>query len=123
MIQVTDAEFDRVVETALAGIPEELRKYLENVVVEVHERPSRKLLEEHEAADDLLGLYAGHPLVEPTLELPAREPDRIYLFKANLCEACDEVDELEEEIRVTVLHEVGHHFGLDEDQLADLGYD
>ncbi len=124
MIQPSEAEFDRAVEQALAEIPAEFRPYLENVMIEVRSRPDRELLEAHEAPEGLLGLYVGVPLEEKGPEMaPLPMPDRIYIFHDNLCAACDSWDELVDEIRVTVLHEIGHHFGLDEDRLTELGYD
>lgn len=123
MIHPTRAEFDRAVEQALAEIPEEFQPYLENVVVEVHDRPARAFLREHDVPGDLLGLYVGVPLEEKGPELaPLPMPDRIFIFADNLCRISRSWDDLVDQIRVTVLHEVGHHFGLDEDRLEELGY-
>ena len=124
MIHVSDAEFDRAVQEALDEIPEEFRPYLDNVVIEVRLRPDAALLEEYQETDDLLGLYVGVPLEDkgPGHSGPPL-PDRVLIFRDNLCAMCATVDELVDEIRVTVLHEIGHHFGLDEDRLAELGYD
>lgn len=124
MIHVSDAEFDRAVQAALASIPEEFRPYLENVVVEVRPRPDAALLKEYDETDDLLGLYVGVPLENKGPErVGAPLPDRILIFRDNLCAMCETHAELIDEIRVTVLHEIGHHFGLDEDRLAELGYE
>ncbi len=124
MIPCSAAEFDRAVEQALAAVPDEFRPYLENVVVEVRGRPDRKLMREHDVPDDLLGLYVGVPLEEKGPDLaPSPLPDRILIFRDNLCEMCAAWDELVDEIRITVLHEIGHHFGLDEDRLEELGYE
>jgi len=124
MIHVSDIEFDRAVQEALEAIPEEFRPYLDNVVVEVRARPDATLLEEYEETDDLLGLYVGVPLEDKG---PAHSgtpvPDRVLIFRDNLCAICATREELTEEIRITVLHEIGHHFGLDEDRLAQFGYD
>jgi predicted Zn-dependent protease with MMP-like domain len=123
MIRISDAEFDRVAEEALAEIPEEFQQYLENVVIEVRPRPDAALLRQHEVPPDVLGLYIGRPLEEQGPEMMhAAMPDRILIFRDNLRRACRTRAELIEEIRVTVLHEIGHHFGLDEDRLEDLGY-
>ncbi|MEW6199476.1 MAG: metallopeptidase family protein [Planctomycetota bacterium] len=124
MIRVSERDFDRAVEQALAEIPDEFQPYLENVVVEVRRRPDAKLMREHDVPADLLGLYVGVPLEEKGPELaPTPMPDRILIFHDNLCGMCSSWDELVDEIRVTVLHEIGHHFGLDEDRLSELGYD
>jgi predicted Zn-dependent protease with MMP-like domain len=124
MIHVSDAEFDQAVQAALDDVPDDFRTYLENVMIEVRPRPDAALLEEYEETDDLLGLYVGVPLEEKGPErAPTPLPDRILIFRDNLCAMCATWEELVEEIRVTVLHEIGHHFGLDEDRLAELGYD
>jgi predicted Zn-dependent protease with MMP-like domain len=124
MIHVSDAEFDRAVKAALDELPDEFRPYLENVVVEVRARPDAALLEAYDETDDLLGLYVGVPLEEKGPERAgAPLPDRVAVFRDNLCALCETYEELIEEIRITVLHEIGHHFGLDEDRLAELGYE
>lgn len=124
MIHVSSADFDRAVEQALADVPDEFQPYLENVLVEVRPRPDAKLLREYDVPDDLLGLYVGVPLEEKGPELaPTPMPDRILIFRDTLCEMCQSWDELVDEIRITVLHEIGHYFGLDEERLGELGYD
>ena len=124
MIHVSDADFDRAVQAALDSLPDDFRPYLENVLIEVQPRPDAALLEEYQETDDLLGIYVGVPLEEKGPErAPTPLPDRILVFRENLCAMCQSWEELVDEIRVTVLHEIGHHFGLDEDRLADLGYD
>lgn len=124
MIAISHANFDRAVKEALDSIPDEFRPYLENVIVEVRGRPDAKLMREYDVPDDILGLYVGVPLDEKGPDLaPLPMPDRVLIFRDNLCEMCDSRAELVDEIRITVLHEIGHHFGLDEDRLADLGYD
>ncbi len=124
MIAISPANFDRAVQEALDSIPDEFRPYLENVIVEVRDRPDAKLMREYDVPDDILGLYVGVPLEEKGPDrAPLPLPDRVLIFRDNLCEMCDSRAELVDEIRITVLHEIGHHFGLDEDRLADLGYD
>ncbi|MBU0616949.1 MAG: metallopeptidase family protein [Planctomycetes bacterium] len=124
MIHVSDADFDRAVQAALDSLPDDFRPYLENVLIEVQPRPDAALLEEYQETDDLLGIYVGVPLEEKGPErAPTPLPDRILIFRENLCAMCESWEELVDEIRVTVLHEIGHLFGLDEDRLADLGYD
>jgi predicted Zn-dependent protease with MMP-like domain len=124
MIHISDRDFDRAAERALAAIPAEFRPHLENVLVVVRPRPDRKLMREYDVPDDILGLYVGCPLDEKFADqAPASLPDQIFIFRDNLCEMCETREELIDEIRITVLHEVGHHLGMDEDRLADLGYD
>ncbi len=122
MIQLSDRQFDEAVSAALRSVPREFREYLENVVVEVRDLPDRALMREHDVPDDILGLYVGCPLEDRGIEGPPLLPDRIYIFRRNLLEMCESRDELVDEIRVTVLHEIGHHFGMDEDRLEELGY-
>lgn len=124
MISISDAEFDRAVEQALDGVPPEFKPYLENVLIEVVDRPTMQLMREQDVPDDLLGLYVGCPVGEKALDAGFDQvlPDRILIFRHNLRDMCETRGELIDEIRITVLHEIGHHFGLDEDQLEDLGY-
>ena len=124
MIQLSDSEFDRTVQQALADVPEQFAPYLENLRIEVWDRPDEKLCRTEDVPDDLLGLYVGCPLEDKLLQNAGPlQPDRILIFRDNLCQACETREELISEIRVTVLHEIGHHFGLDEDRLEELGYD
>lgn len=124
MIHASHADFDRAVEQALTEVPDEFQPYLENVVIEVRGRPDRALMREHDIPDDVLGFYVGVPLEDKGIDaLPLPLPDRILIFRDNLCEMCESWDELVDEIRITVLHEIGHHFGLDEDRLEELGYE
>jgi predicted Zn-dependent protease with MMP-like domain len=122
MISISDADFDLAVQAALDAIPDEFHRHLDNVIIEVRDRPDAALLVEHEVPEDLLGLYVGVPLEDKSVDLGGL-PDRVLVFRDNLCEMCETRDELIHEIRVTVLHEIGHHFGLDEDRLAELGYE
>lgn len=122
MIHLSARQFDQAVADALASIPQSFRPYLENVVVEVRDRPDRKLMRAHDVPRDILGLYVGCPLEHKAAEAGPALPDRIYIFRDNLTDMCESVDELIDEIRITVLHEIGHHFGLDEERLEELGY-
>ena len=117
-------EFGAVVEEALADLPESFGPYLENVVIEVQLRPDEHVLHRAEIGDGraLLGIYIGRPLTEKSVEAVSAMPDRIILFQRNLERACRTRRQLVAEIRKTVYHEIGHHFGLDEDDLDALGY-
>jgi len=101
--------FERLVRKALAGLPEEFRSRLENVVVLIEEEPPEDMPE-------TLGLYEGVPLTERSLD-GITLPDRITLFKRPIERACRTEEEIEAEVRLTVLHEVGHFFGLEEAQM------
>jgi predicted Zn-dependent protease with MMP-like domain len=108
-----EADFDQVVEDALDGLPDWAADALDNVVV---------IVEDHDPDDpDLLGVYVGIPLTERGHE-PPLGPSRIIVYRRPLTEMSDSIEELREEIRITVLHEIGHHFGIDEDRLDELGY-
>lgn len=117
--------FDRLVEEALASIPDALRARMDNVAIVIAEWPTPEQLEGAgiEPEDQLFGLYEGTPLIERGILADPLLPDRITIFRGPLEEACDSAEEIREEIRRTVIHEVAHHFGIDEDALADLGYD
>lgn len=123
MIQINAADFDQAVAEALNSIPAHLRPYLENVLIEVRRRPDARLADERDIPQDTLGLYMGCPLTEKSVADQSVEPDRILIFRDALTAMCASRDELVDEIRITVLHEVGHHFGLDEERLEELGYD
>ena len=105
--------FEDHVERALAGLPPELRHAVRNVEISVED--------EHPDEPDLFGLYEGVPLPERG-DWAGSLPDRIRIFRKPLVESFSDAAELEEEIRVTVLHELAHYFGLDEPELDNLGY-
>lgn len=106
--------FDDHVRAALDELPPHIAEALQNVAV---------VVEDENAEDpDLLGLYHGVPLPERG-DMAGALPDRISIYRIPLEESFPDPDELREEIRITVLHELGHYFGLDEDRLAELGYD
>jgi predicted Zn-dependent protease with MMP-like domain len=123
--RLTDKEFDRVVQRAIDRIPQEIRQHLDNILISVQKRPSPELLEElgYPADEPLLGVFWGVPLMDRSVMDPAPFSDRIFLFQEVLEETCENVEELEEEIEITVVHEVAHALGIDEDRLAELGYD
>lgn len=108
-------EFDRAVEKVLAALPQTFRIHLENVEIAVEDIPSGELLEEG-AGYELLGLYRGGTIHTEEEELP----DQILLFQRNIENVSPDREMLLREIRDTVLHEVGHHLGLDEDQLQSI---
>lgn len=121
---VSKAKFAALVEEALAELPEPFAGYLEEVPLEIRERPTRKQLKSVGLGEDdlLMGLYQGIPLTERSVESSGQPPGLILVFQEDVELACDDAEELVREVRVTVLHELGHHFGLGEDELDRLGY-
>ena len=115
-VDMSPEDFDALVDRALDGIPDELATLVRNVVVLVEAEPPEG------EPDDLLGLYDGIALTErwgdPMMDLP----DRIFVFRNPLLDMCESPEELEEEVRITVVHEIAHHFGIDDARLHDLGY-
>ena len=99
------ATFDEHVRRALDSLPAEVARALQNVAVVVEEQDPEE--------PDLFGLWQSNPYL----------PDKITIYRRPLVEAFPDPAELEEEIRVTVLHELAHYFGIDEDRLEELGYD
>ncbi len=108
--------FDAIVQDALDEVPEDLLALLDNVVFLVEDEPPPQ-------DPDLLGVYDGVPLTERGEAWGAGSlPDRILLFRGPLTRMCADVDELTEEIAVTVVHEIAHHVGIGEEALHDLGW-
>ena len=117
-------EFEKLVQEAVAELPEEFRERLQNVVIIVDDNPSTEMLEQMELLDEdgtLFGLYEGTPLTERGIGTPL-EPDRIWIFQRPIEEECDTEEEVRDEIKITIVHEVAHFFGLDDDYLEDIGY-
>jgi len=121
---VSKQRFGQLVERALDGLPEPFGTHLEELSVEVKERPTSRQLRDAGLDEDelLLGLYVGSPFTERSVLHSGQIPDKIYIFQEDVELASDSETDLVEQVRVTVLHEIGHHFGLDEDDLDDLGY-
>ncbi|WP_206515942.1 metallopeptidase family protein [Nocardioides pantholopis] len=115
-IEMDPVRFDRLVDAALDEIPDELARLVRNVVVLVEESPPPG-----EPAD-LLGLYEGVALTERDSTVLGGLPDRIFIFRGPLLDLCSSEEELVEEVRITVVHEVAHHFGIDDERLHELGY-
>jgi predicted Zn-dependent protease with MMP-like domain len=124
-LKLTAKEFDRLVEKAISGIPRELRDHLDNVLISVRRRPSREMLKEMGLPpnEPLLGVFQGVSMTERTVTSPPLFPDSILLFQEPLEEMCESLDELEEQIEITVVHEIAHFFGISEERLAELGYE
>ena len=117
-INVSDSQFAQYVQQALRQLPRQFLDALENVTIEVQVRPPAGL--GGRGPGLLLGLFQGVPLTKRGVH-PA-VPARILIFKENLQRVCSSQAELVEQIRRTVLHELGHYFGMSEQQLRDLAY-
>ena len=104
-------KFDRLVAEALDGLPSELSAVLDNVVVQVHDRNPDE--------PELLGLYEGTPHTERWGD---EMPDQISIYRHALCEMSADIDELAREVHVTVIHEVAHAAGIDDERLHELGW-
>ena len=119
------AAFRRLVSESLAGLPPEFQEKMNNIEIVVESRPTRE--QDASTGDDpeeglLMGLYEGIPLTERTTAYGGVLPDRITLFQDNIEAVCETEEEMREEIRKTVLHEIAHHFGIDDDRLHELDY-
>lgn len=115
--------FEQLVEHALAELPEELARALDNLEITVQDAPDDWMLQETEQdEDELLGLYVGVPLPERSYDAEPYLPDRIYIFQRPLERMFRDPNELREQIRITVIHELAHYFGFDEDYLRENGW-
>jgi predicted Zn-dependent protease with MMP-like domain len=118
-------EFRRLVSQAIASLPPVVAQRLENVEVVVEYRPSRADLAMAgiEPPETLLGLYTGTPLTERDSSYGMVLPDKITLYQRSIEVACRTRDEVREQIRITLMHEIGHYFGLSEDELEEAGFE
>ena len=112
-------KFESLVADALASIPRRFREAIRNLVIVVEDEPARQLLREMDIAppDTLLGLYAGTPLTERGWDYGNRLPDRIQLFQGPHERAAENDDDLVVAIAETLIHEIGHYFGMSEEQI------
>ena len=126
-VHLSDEEFEAAVGDALDAIPGALADQMDNVVILVRDEPEPELLTADDYNEDglptLLGLYDGIPLTERDDAWSVVLPDRILIFKGPLERWCSNREELTAEIGVTVIHEVAHHFGIDDDRLHELGWE
>jgi predicted Zn-dependent protease with MMP-like domain len=115
--------FADLVFDSLDALPEDILAYLENVQVVVENWPTSQQLRSVDLAegDSLLGLYEGIPLTERGAYYDLVLPDKISLFRGTILELCETEAEVAEEVRITVIHELAHHFGIDDDRLEALG--
>jgi predicted Zn-dependent protease with MMP-like domain len=115
VLDLTPTEFEDLVSEALDTIPPELAKVIDNVVV---------LVEDEAPFDNpgLLGLYEGTPLTERDGWYAGVLPDTIRLFRLPILRICESYEDAVDEVQITVVHEVAHHFGIDDDRLHELGW-
>jgi len=113
MIDIEPARFDEMVEEALDGIPPKLGKFMRNVAVTVdHDGGPR----------GLLGFYQGVPLTNRTSHYSMALPDRITIYRRAICAICSTEEQVVTQVRKTVVHEIGHHFGITDKRLRELGW-
>ncbi len=125
MVKVDDGQFDEMVSDAIDSIPAEFLDELDNVVFLVEDEPSAEQRADDIAdggTGDMLGLYSGVNLYERGDYYSGDLPDSITIFKGPHERMCENAAELAEEVRRTVVHEVGHYFGMDEAQVDQMGY-
>jgi predicted Zn-dependent protease with MMP-like domain len=122
--RVSKSKFAELVERALEEVPAEFAQFLEEVPVEVRDQPDeRDLAGLHLKPNGLLlGLYRGRPRTQRSVQDTGAMPDTIYIFQEPIQQVCRTEEDLVRQVRTTVLHEIGHHFGLGEQELRDLGY-
>lgn len=116
MIDVSPADFEDLVAEALEAVPPELARLVDNVVF---------IVQDDAPPDDpeLLGLYEGIALTERDSRYAGALPDRITIYRRPILRICDTIDDVVDEVHITVVHEIAHHFGIDDDRLHELGYD
>ena len=120
-VEISEERFEDLVADALESIPPELAEQLENIAVIVQDWPTEQQL--HGRRGTLLGLYEGIDLTRRSpLGYAGVMPDRITIFRGPLCSLARDEDDLARQVRVTVLHEVGHYFGMSEERLHELGW-
>jgi predicted Zn-dependent protease with MMP-like domain len=113
-VRMGPQQFDLLVSEALDLIPPKLAAVMDNVVVLVADR--------HPEEADLLGLYEGVALTERDSHYAGSLPDTITIYRAALLDVCDSDDQVVDEVTITVIHEIAHHFGIDDDRLHELGW-
>jgi predicted Zn-dependent protease with MMP-like domain len=113
VIDVDEDTFGTLVELALDGIPPALRREMNNVSIAV---------EDLGASPNLLGLYHGIPLTQRTTQYAGVMPDRITIYRLPIIRRCQTLDDVVRQVRITVVHEVAHHFGIDDARLHELGW-
>ena len=121
--RVSRADFDAIIEKALEALPEEFKKYFTNITIMVEDYPSKKERGRPQQGELLLGLFKGVPYTRKGgfFDIPYPMPDKIILFQKNIESLCSSEKELIKLITETLIHEVGHYFGLSEKDLKRHG--
>jgi predicted Zn-dependent protease with MMP-like domain len=116
--------FENLVAEAITELPEEFQNKLVNVAVIVEDYPAPDLLESlgTPRGETLFGLYEGVPLTERGYFTEPLYPDRILIFQRAIEDNCDSISEIKREVKITIVHEIAHFFGLDDDYLEEIGY-
>jgi predicted Zn-dependent protease with MMP-like domain len=114
-VEMSRERFEELVAEALDEVPEELLGLMDNVVILVED-------ESPEGEPELLGLYEGHALTTRGWDYAGVLPDRIFIYRNPILRICETEDEVVDEIAITVVHEIAHHFGIDDDRLHELGW-
>jgi predicted Zn-dependent protease with MMP-like domain len=122
LVRVSSERFEELVRDAIEGLPDQFLARIGNVVVIVEQRPSRAQMDHHGIGpnESLFGLYEGVPMTVRGSYAPIT-PDRITIFQRPLESYCNSEEELVEQVSKTVIHEVAHYFGIDDDRLDELG--
>jgi predicted Zn-dependent protease with MMP-like domain len=115
-VRLGRARFEELVGDALDEVPAQLLDLLDNVVILVEDDPPPD-------EPDLLGVYEGHALTERGWDYSGVLPDRIVIYRRPILAICDTEDDVVDEVTVTVVHEIAHHFGIDDERLHELGWD
>lgn len=123
MVRLTENEFEKLVVDVLDSLPETFLNVLDNIDVVIEPRPTQRQLDELGITNgSLFGLYEGIPLTQRDSGYSIVAPDKITIFQEVIEEACSSHEEIADQVRTTVIHEVAHYFGIDEDKLDELGW-
>jgi len=123
MVRLGAHAFDRIVQRVVADLPDEFARLVERVPIVVDPYPSDAIAQSCEACEELMGLFVGPPLAEWDATDAPPETAVIYLFQRQIEDACASRAELAEQVRITLLHELGHAVGFDEEDMHRLGLD
>ena len=115
MVRIPDDEFERMVGEVFDALPDDMVRPVENVAILIEDQPAG-------ARPRLFGLYSGRPLTSRSVYGFGELPDRIVLFREPLLAVCDDLEHVKDEIHVTLVHEIAHFYGIDDDELHRLGW-